>query len=495
MKNKFYLILTALLMAACVTSYGQDIVSEFTLQNGKLFYNSDIMECADGTLLTGISFYSSDYAESGFLICKTTTEGQLIDSLRFDDGWSFYHINGTTDSYVIPSFFWDETNNAEIFQMTFFDAELNMSETILSPIFTDIAPNSFSIDELLLTPEDDFILSYWVNDETFHLLRVGLDGAIEAESETTTILPPHYSTGHPADSALNYTSGGFGLFTEEPLQFCKVGGYIGTNNSHPWPLIAYFFDENLNQTNTIVYDYLSEDSYFDYAMGEHITPFQNEDQNYLFAGQIRYPDGKYKSSLVKYDMNHTPLAITSVETTTMGGNPIETAVADDNTIYHAYRSHSAGYNHAISLARLDDGLNLSWNITMPGGQQDYAYGKCLKTLQNGNVALAYTTSIGYSGDTFHLFIIHDSYDSAPETMMPERQFTLSPNPVKDVLRISYDENAQPSNVELYDLTGRLVGMQYNDFGFIDMAELRAGIYTICVTYNNGERRYEKIVKE
>ena len=294
---------------------------------------------------------------------------------------------------------------------------------------------------------------------------------------------------------MNYTSGGFGLFTEEPLQFCKVGGYIGTNNSHPWPLIVYFFDEDLHQTNTIVYDYLSEDSYFDYAMGEHITPFPNEDQNYLFAGQIRYPDGKYKSSLVKYDMSHTPLAITSVETTTMGGNPIETAVADDNTIYHAYRSHSAGYNHAISLARLDNDLNLSWNITMPGGQQDYAYGKCLKALQNRNVAMAYTTSIGSSGDTFHLFIIHDSYDSAPETMMPERQFTLSPNPVKDVLRISYAEDAEPSNVELYDLTGRLVGMQYNDFGFIDMAELRAGIYTICVTFNNGERRYEKIVKE
>ena len=238
MKKKLYTLLTGLLMATCITSYGQEIVSEFTLQNGKLFYNTDILECSDGSLLTGISFYSNDYTESGFLICKTTPEGQLMDSVRFDNGWSFYSINGAPDSFVIPSFFWDESSNSDNFQMTFFDADLNVSETVSVPIFSGIAPNAFSIDELFLSPENDFILSYWENDEVFHLLRVNLEGTIKAESETTTVLPPHYSTGHPADSALNYTSGGFGLFTEEPFQFCKVGGYIGTSNSHPLTRIS-----------------------------------------------------------------------------------------------------------------------------------------------------------------------------------------------------------------------------------------------------------------
>lgn len=494
MKKKLYTLLTGLLMATCITSYGQEIVSEFTLQNGKLYYNTDILECSDGSLLTGISFYSNDYTESGFLICKTTPEGQLMDSVRFDNGWSFYSINGAPDSFVIPSFFWDETSDSDIFQMTFFDADLNVSETVSVPIFSDIAPNAFSIDELFLSPENDFILSYWENDEVFHLLRVNLEGTIKAESETTTVLPPHYSTGHPADSALNYTSSGFGLLTEEPFQFCKVGGYIGTSSSHPWPLIAYVFDENLNRTNTLVYDYLSEDSYFDYAMGEHIVPFHKEDQSYLFAGQIRYPDGKYKSSLVKYDMNHTPVVITSVEPTTMGGNPIKTAVVNNNTVYHAYRTHPTGNSYAISLARLDGDLNLLWNITMPGGQQDFAYGQCLKALQNGDVAIAYTTSIG-SGDTFRLFIVHDSYDSTPETAMPECQFTLYPNPVNDILGISYTDNAKPTSVELYDLTGRLIYVQHNDLESIDMTELQAGIYTMCITFNDGERRFEKVVKE
>lgn len=492
MKKKLYTLLTSLLMATCITSYGQEIISEFTLQNGYLFSSTDIMECADGSLLTGISFYSDDYEEYGLLIYKTSPEGQLIDSLKLDFGWCFYNVNGANDIYVIPNYLRDEENNTVSFQMTFLDADLNVTDTVTTLFLSEVDLNTITIDDLFLTPENDFILSYWINEEIFHLLRISLDGTIEAESETSSVLPPNWSTSHPADSALTYSSHGFGLFTEEPFQFYKVGGYIGTNNNHPWPLIAYFFDENLNLTDTFVYAYLAENSYYDYAMHEHIVPFKKGDQSYLFAAQVRYPDGKYKSSLAKYDMDHTLVTVTSVEPTTTGGNPIETIVANDNTIYHAYRTHPSGYSYAVSLARLDGDLNLLWNLTMPGGQHDFASGQCMKVLQNGDITLAYTTSIG--SDTFHLFIIRDDYDSTSETIS-DRQFIVYPNPVKDVLSINYAENSKSSSVELYDLTGRLVGIQHNDLESIDMTELHAGIYTLCVTFNNGERQFEKVVKE
>ena len=52
MKTKLYAIITGLLMATCITSYGQEIVNEFTLQkNGKLFWNNDLFENEDGTLM------------------------------------------------------------------------------------------------------------------------------------------------------------------------------------------------------------------------------------------------------------------------------------------------------------------------------------------------------------------------------------------------------------------------------------------------------------
>ena len=112
MKTKLYTIFTGLLMAACITSFGQEIVSEFDLQNGKLFSNTDIMACSDGTLLTGIAYYSSDYYENGLLVCKTTPEGQWVDSVAFDYG-TLFSINGATDSFVIASFNWEDADSTE----------------------------------------------------------------------------------------------------------------------------------------------------------------------------------------------------------------------------------------------------------------------------------------------------------------------------------------------------------------------------------------------
>ena len=100
MKTKLYNLLTGLLMGACITSYGQEIVSEFTLRNGHLFSDIDIMACSDGTLLTSIYQYNSNYDAVGFLICKTTTEGQLLDSIQLDYGKNLWAINGEADSFV-----------------------------------------------------------------------------------------------------------------------------------------------------------------------------------------------------------------------------------------------------------------------------------------------------------------------------------------------------------------------------------------------------------
>ena len=507
MKAKLYSLLTGLLMAACITSYGQEIVSEFTTQNGKEFSDTDIMECSDGTLLTGFSFYSSDYEVSGFMVYKTSFDGQLIDSVEFDNGWNLFSINGAPDNFVIPYYQWDDADSTEFFCMNFIDANLNLSETISVPVFSGLDPQRIALDNLFLTPDNNFIISYWADlvynghwdwaeYAMFHLKCISLDGTILSESETDRMLPPNWSTTPPADSALVYGSHGFGILNENPLKIYKMGGYIKTSSNHPWPLIAYFYDENLNLTDTIVYDYLSEDSYFDYAMGEHIVPFEKEESSsYLFAGQIRHPDGKFKSSLVKYDMNHNAVAITSVEPTTIGGNPIETITANDNIIYHAYQSHPSGYSYAVNLARLDGDLNLLWNITMPGGQRDRASGQCLKVLQNNDVAIAYRTTTSSTGSIFHLYIIRDSYDATPENNVSESLFKLYPNPVKDLLTLRFDDGSEPESVELYDLAGRLVGTKSNGLENIDMSAMSTGMYMLRVTMKDGMSYHEKVLKE
>lgn len=504
-KTKLYTLVTGLMMAACIASYGQETVSEFSLQNGNLFSNTDIMECSDGSLLTGISYYSSDYVESGILVCKTSPNGQLIDSVRFDYG-TLFGINGAIDNFVISSFGWDDADSTEIFQMTFIDANLNVTETVSIPIFSGVDPNRLSIDELILTPEDEFVVSYWTDlvahsywnkYGVFHVIRIGLDGTILAENETDKILPPNWSNGHPSDSALTYYSQGFGIFEESPRVYYKMGGYIGTNNNHPWPLIAYFFDENLVLTDTIVYKYLDENTYFDWVGHEHFVPFEKNvsSETVLMAAQVRHSDGIYRASLVKYDMENNPLIIKSVESSTTTGNPIKTVVVDENIVYHAYQVRQGYSSSAVGLVRLDNNLNDLWNITLSEGQSNYAYGQCLRALQNGDVAIAFFTTFGNSGDYFHLYIIHDGYDCTPESANEKHPFTIYPNPVKDQLNLSFAQGNALESLAIYDMFGHMVGTKCSKLEHIDMSMLPVGVYMLDINMKDGTRYHEKIVKE
>jgi hypothetical protein len=507
MKAKLYNLLTGLLMGACITSYGQEIVSEFTLRNGNLFSDIDIMECSDGTLLTSIYQYNSNYDAVGFLICKTTTEGQLLDSIQLDYGKNLWAINGEADSFVTSGYLWDEVDSTLSFRMTFIDADLNVTNEVLVPILVENS-NTWSVEDAILDPLDNFIITYWTDYEiidywtsggVFHLKRISLDGTIITESETNELLPSNWSNMHPSDTALTYWDQSFRVFDEAPLCYYKLGGYIGTDDSHPWPLYTYFFDENLHLTNTIVYDYVAEDTYYDWVGDEHLILFEKSTfkETYLMAAQIHYPDNRFETSLVKYDMDHNVLATAKIEPSSpIGyGNPIETVVADGNSIFHAYNTRPSTYSEAVGLVRLDNDLNILWNIVLPGGQYNFAYGKCLKVLQNGDVAIAFYTTYGNSGDKLYLFIIHDGYDTTPELIMTKCPFTLCPNPVKDLLTLRFDDGDEPESVELYDLAGRLVGTKPNGLESIDMRAMPSGVYMLRVTMKDETIYHEKVLKE
>ena len=83
MKTKFYTLLTGLLMAACITSYGQVFINRFSIQRHNLgFIGCDLVENEDGTLLIGaVSCTNPYFYDPEYLIYKTTPDGEVIDSL------------------------------------------------------------------------------------------------------------------------------------------------------------------------------------------------------------------------------------------------------------------------------------------------------------------------------------------------------------------------------------------------------------------------------
>ena len=505
MKTKFYIHLTSLLMAACITSYGQEIVETFVYDFGSNASYNDLQVCSDGSVLSGIYCYNMySYGSTGFHVCKVSPEGQLLNSATFEHSWELLSIPRAPDTFILPDYLVSEADSTLNIEMTFIDADLNILRTTSTSILSGFNPYSFAEDNITISPTGNLIVTFWI-DNTLHLVRLDLDGNIITSSETTSILPEDPNYMNPNNNALHYES--FGIFNESPECFYKLGGYIPENQTRK-PLIAYLFDADLNLTDTLVYEHLEDNTYCYYSGGEHlynlpgkehITPITRATikDTYLLATQVRYPDNSYLASLVKYDKFHNPIAVANLEpSTSQWGNPILTIVIDENTIYHTYNTYrSLAYYPTINLARLDRNLNVVWNIQLPEVLLNYSYGLTLKALPNGDIAVS-TIAQNQNKFLLYIFFIHECDPSVTsEVRTAESPFTLYPNPVKDQLSLSFAEGNAPESVELYDLQGRLVGTKRNNMETIDMSAMPSGVYMLRVTMKDGTSYHEKIVKE
>lgn len=495
MKIKLYTFITGLLMAACVTSYGQEIVSEFTYNFGKVFSYNDLVTCSDGSVISGIYCYDPNtYEDTGFHVCKCSPNGQLLDSVTFVSGWELYEIPDMSDTFLLPNFYENDANSTIGVTMTFIDADLNTINTISTPILSNFEP-PISIDAMFISPSSDLIISFWI-DETFHLARIGLDGTLKAHEAVPEVLPYNWSYTYTSDSTLCYES--FGVYDESPERFYKLGGFI-TDESEPWPLIAYLFNSKLQLTETIVYRDLDETKYCDFLTREHIVPLKNgiSSASHILAANIHFPDDSFSTSLIKYDADNNPTAITSFEYSSPGYSlPINTIVTNNNQIYHTYEFYPDNYPYPlIKLAHLDENLNIKWNITLPQVLNGLTYGTTLKVLSNGDIAVS-IASFRSTYSRLYIYIIHDNDPtSIPESNIAETPFTLYPNPVKDQLGLNFAEGNAPKSVYLYDLQGRLVGTKCDNMETIDMSKMPSGVYMLRVTMKDGTSYHKKILKE
>ena len=501
MKTKLYTLLTSLLMAACITSYGQEIVNEFTfLRLDKNFAECNLFENKDGTLMFRTLMYTPNtYEDWQHLLYKTTADGEVLDSLIIDGyaDYSYLLRNPLApDSYILTEDYWTFNEIDSLyttnFRMIFIDANLNINDDISVPLF-NVDPSVYyaTWNPWFIDPQNDFIISFWT-DNVHHLRRVGLDGTVKTARDGSAIFAPNYEILPPQpdmDTTLVYSEMGFGVFSESPLIYYILGGLKPT--SGVYPIFGYFFDADLNLIERHLYDQYSEGIAFDGANAEHIIPF--EDNSYLIATQItRVPQNSSGVGVAKFDMNHNPL-----ETSPLFGAdncfPLQTVITDDNTIYQLYVKYN---QNKLALVRLDSDLNLVWDITLPLNHIfGYYYGSSnITLLENGDLAVGGLTrkNMRYCAS---FIILHDDYDSTPEMTDIERPFTLYPNPVKDYLNLRFDEGAEPESVELYDLAGRLVGTKPNGLECIDMSAMSSGVYLLRITLKDGTRYHEKILKE
>jgi hypothetical protein len=76
-----------------------------------------------------------------------------------------------------------------------------------------------------------------------------------------------------------------------------------------------------------------------------------------------------------------------------------------------------------------------------------------------------------------------------------RPYCFFPNPVKGQLHMEFSPDVTPRQIELYDLQGRLVGIQNNGFESVETGQLPSGTYTLRIVMEDGESYSDKVVKQ
>lgn len=501
MKTKLYSLITSLLMAVCITSYGQEIVNNFTfMRMDKDFAECNLFENKDGTLIFRTLMYTPNiYEDWQHLLYKATPEGEVLDSLIIDGSADYSYLlrNPTApDSYILTEDYWTFNEIDSLYtvnlRMIFIDANLNINDEITVPLYdADASLYYVTWDPWFIDPQNDIIISFWT-DNVHRFRRIGLDGTVKTARDGSAIFAPNYESTpcQPGgDTTLVYSEMGFGVFSESPLTYYILGGYYPTSGA--FPIIGYFFDADFNLIERHLYDQYSEGIAFDGANAEHIIPL-TEENAYLITTQItRIPQNTSGVGVAKFDMDHNPLG-TSPLFGTNNCFPLQTIITDDNTIYQLYVNYNL---YKLVLVRLDSDLNLIWNYTTPVNQLfGYYYGMSWMTLlENGDIAIG---GLGRKNMRYcaSFVILHDDYDNTPEMTCVERPFSLYPNPVNDQLSITFTEGIEPESVNLFDLEGRLVGTKRNDMESFDLSALSAGVYMLHITTKDGTSYYEKIMK-
>jgi hypothetical protein len=83
--------------------------------------------------------------------------------------------------------------------------------------------------------------------------------------------------------------------------------------------------------------------------------------------------------------------------------------------------------------------------------------------------------------------------------LPQRtgqRILLYPNPVRDILQIKFSSNTYHLEIEVLDITGRIVkdGILTEGFGEVDTSRLPGGLYWVSVEQEGRVLALEKFVK-
>ena len=506
--KKILLVLGMLTLANLAK--GQEIVTDFWHENGQYLtgYGLDIVETSDKCMIIETWTSPLDTLETaGLIFYKFSTDGIVRDSLFIEnDGIDSILMGYDGPAYTSSSLFERDPehpdhfvyayfltfNDTIYFRMRTIDMYLNLIGDTLLEIdhSTELFDNAYSQD-LFVEPNGDIIASYSIKDdpnETFmtYFLRIGFNGTLKSKTE----VPQIRYFDHLMDKHT-------GMFNESPVQYCYWGSNYDSNYGSNPCILLYVLDSLFNVVEEKPFNFYQNTSPYTVNWNDHFAPI--DDQHYLQVNIYRRFDSQtyytYNSVLLeKRNRQHVRQALALFGESINQPEAIRATAVDSNTIYLSYMTAVCMPNHLV-LLRLDGDLNIQWERHFLS-EDTFHYAISMKILDDGSIAVSSFPVWPYdSPNGISVVVIKDNYDNLEEMGIHVRPYDYYPNPTQSELHLHYSPDVTPSQIELYDLQGRLVLTQRTGLDKIDMQGLAAGQYVMKVTMEDGKTFTDKVVKE
>lgn len=152
----------------------------------------------------------------------------------------------------------------------------------------------------------------------------------------------------------------------------------------------------------------------------------------------------------------------------------------------------------LIVTKTDMNLNVAWQRRFLQDSDAYVSFSSSPTADGGCIVVGtvYDLNPEERLDIFVLKINAEGTVGIKEVLVEDvRPYAYYPNPAKNELRLKYSPDVNPTQIELFDLQGRLVRSQLNSLETINLQNITAGTYIIRIAFEDGKVFSDKVVKE
>lgn len=431
----------------------------------------------------------------------------ITDSLFVENPDGPYYLfapNPNGEGNIRANFEYHEDCDSTFLRICHFpddDLNINHEEDIVVPMCEGYASGEY--DSQLVDCWGDLIMKYYKDNNQggydIYMARFDSNGTLKHQA---LVFENNYNGAVPKmgilkESPLRYYQW---IESNENLSICVIDSLFNTS---PVIINRILNEEIINQYST-VYEYLK------FSSDTEVIPVGGDDilvaASYTTDTNFNSNYAEHGMAVVKYDLRtlqRKNLIVYNDYPGETGAQCMGLKKMKDGTVYFLYKE--VGYpNGSIIVVKMDTDLNVEWkrfcktdNITISapllfpvlyededGEEKGIAWAGYGRKPENDKP------------DLFYFFLKHDGTVGINETdNMIVRPYAFYPNPVKEQLHMQFSPDVRPAQVELYDLQGRLLRTQGNNFESIDLSLLPTGTYMMRVTLENGAIYSDKVVKE